>query len=203
MFLREGQANDTLHAIRVNLAHKAVIFHKMVRAAKSQVGTTRAWTQVCSVENVISYKACIYAKCCKQLGKLGADQQLEKYLKLEKGDLKASTAITDPNSRGQRNSTLPWFWSLGVKADTCSSDWMTEFYQVHWLHTKAIRDRWDEEVILMETAEANMSNADGNATLYKWKGYKCYAARQAHVYHRLANHTQSTFQQLKANGPME
>jgi hypothetical protein len=124
--LREGQANDALHAIRVNLAHKAVIFRKTVRVAKSQVTTTRAWTQVRSVENVISYNARIYSKCRKQLYKLGADQLLEKYRKLEKGDLKASTAIADPNARGQRNSTLPWFWSLDVKADTCSSDWMTE-----------------------------------------------------------------------------
>jgi hypothetical protein len=54
----------------------------------------------------------------------------------------------------------------------------------------------------MQTAEANMSNADGNANLYTWEGYKCYAARQAHVYHQLANHAQSSFQQLKANGPM-
>lgn len=124
--LREGQANDALHAIRVNLAHKAVIFRKSVRDAKSQVQTTRAWTQVHSVENVISYNAAIYSKCRKQLGKLGADQLFEKYKKLDKGDLKASTAIADPNARGQRNSTLPWFWSLDVTAATCSSDWMTE-----------------------------------------------------------------------------
>jgi hypothetical protein len=124
--LREGQANDALHAIRVNLAHKAVIFRKSVRAAKSQVRTTRAWTQVRSVENVISLNAAIYSKCRKQLGKLGADQLLEKYQKLDKGDLKASTAIADPNARGQRNSTLPWFWSVDVTADACSSDWMTE-----------------------------------------------------------------------------
>jgi hypothetical protein len=70
--------------------------------------------------------AAIYSKCRKQLGKLGADQLLEKYQKLEKGDLKASTAIADPNARGQRNSTLPWFWSVDVAADTCSGDWMTE-----------------------------------------------------------------------------
>jgi hypothetical protein len=124
--LREGQANDALHAVRVNLAHKAVIFRKTVRAAKSQAGTTRAWTQVRAVENVISHNVRVYSKCRKQLGKLGADQLLEKYRKLDKGDLKASTAIADPNARGQRNSTLPWFWSLDVKADTSSSDWMTE-----------------------------------------------------------------------------
>ncbi|OJA10239.1 hypothetical protein AZE42_11904 [Rhizopogon vesiculosus] len=91
--LREGQANDALHAICVNLVHKAVIFHKTVRTAKSQVGTTRAWTQVHAVENVISYNARIYSKCHKQLGKLGADDLLEKYRKLEVGDLKFTMSI--------------------------------------------------------------------------------------------------------------
>ncbi|KAG1776220.1 hypothetical protein EV702DRAFT_1046372 [Suillus placidus] len=40
--LREGQANDALHAIRVNLADKAVLFRTTVRSAKSQARSTRA-----------------------------------------------------------------------------------------------------------------------------------------------------------------
>jgi hypothetical protein len=38
--LREGQANDMLHAIRVHLADKAVLFRTMVHPARSQVTTT-------------------------------------------------------------------------------------------------------------------------------------------------------------------
>ncbi|KIK39911.1 hypothetical protein CY34DRAFT_25040 [Suillus luteus UH-Slu-Lm8-n1] len=48
--LREGQANDALHAIRVHLGDKAVIFHNTVWSAKSQASCTRTWTQVYSVE---------------------------------------------------------------------------------------------------------------------------------------------------------
>lgn len=124
--LREGQANDALHAIRVNLADKAVIFRKTVRPAKSQARSTRAWSQVHAVERVVKLNARIYSKCRMQLGKLGADDILTKYRPLEKADLKASTAVADPNARGQRNSTLAWFWSLDVEGDSASSDWMTE-----------------------------------------------------------------------------
>jgi hypothetical protein len=124
--LREGQANDMLHAIRVHLADKAVLFRTTVRPARSQVTTTRAWSQVHSVERIINLNSTIYKKCRTQLSKLGAEHLLEKYRELEKSDLKATSAVTDPNARGQRNSTLPWFWSLDVQGDSVSNDWMNE-----------------------------------------------------------------------------
>ncbi|KAG1898524.1 uncharacterized protein F5891DRAFT_955534, partial [Suillus fuscotomentosus] len=73
-----------------------------------------------------------------------------KYLRMEKCHLKTTAAMADPNAWGQRNATLPWFWSLDVQGDSVSSDWMNEFYRVHWLRTKALHDRWAEELILVE-----------------------------------------------------
>ncbi|KAG2068957.1 hypothetical protein BDR04DRAFT_1022816, partial [Suillus decipiens] len=58
--LYEGQANDALHAIRVYLGDKAVIFQNTVWSAKSQAFSTRAWTQVRSVETAINLNARIY-----------------------------------------------------------------------------------------------------------------------------------------------
>ncbi|KAG1840760.1 hypothetical protein F4604DRAFT_1506797, partial [Suillus subluteus] len=49
-----------------------------------------------------------------------------KYQELEKKDLKATSAVADPNARGQRNSTLPWFLSLDIRGDLVSNDWMNE-----------------------------------------------------------------------------
>jgi hypothetical protein len=124
--LREGQANDALHAIRVHLGDKAVIFRSTVRSAKSQASSTRAWTQVRSVENAVNFNASVYSKCRSQLAKLPGHDLLTKYLPLRKEDLKASSAVADPNARGQRDSTLPWFWSLDIQGDTLGNDWMTE-----------------------------------------------------------------------------
>ncbi|KAG1834638.1 hypothetical protein DFJ58DRAFT_847572 [Suillus subalutaceus] len=125
--LREGQANDMLHTIRVHLADKAILFRTTVQPAKSQVATTRAWLQVHLVERVISLNSTIYKKCRAQLSNLGAVQLLDKYRELVKNDLKATSAVADPNARGQRNSTLPWFWSLDVQGDSVNNDWMNEF----------------------------------------------------------------------------
>ena len=40
--LRQGQANDTLHEIRLGLADKAVLFRTEVRHGRNYVGTTHA-----------------------------------------------------------------------------------------------------------------------------------------------------------------
>ncbi|KAG2028427.1 hypothetical protein BDR03DRAFT_1019815 [Suillus americanus] len=39
--LHEGQANDALHATRVHLGDKAVLFHNTAQSAKSQASSTR------------------------------------------------------------------------------------------------------------------------------------------------------------------
>ncbi|KAG1888335.1 hypothetical protein F4604DRAFT_1877431 [Suillus subluteus] len=147
--LREGQANDTLHAIRVNLADKAVLFCTTVRSAKSQARSTCAWARVHSVDKILHLNVQMYSKCCSQLVHLGADDLLVKLRPLEKANLKATTVVADPNARGQRNSTLAWFWSIDVQGDSTSNDWMNEFYRVHWLRTLALRDRWAEELLLV------------------------------------------------------
>ncbi|KAG1738640.1 uncharacterized protein EDB91DRAFT_1237709 [Suillus paluster] len=143
--LQEGQANDALHAIRVHLGDKAVIFRNTVWSAKSQASSTRAWTQVRSVETAVNLNASIYSKCRLQLANLPDHDLLKKYLPLKKEDLKASSAVADPNAHGQRDTTLSWFWSLDVQGDTSGNDWMMEFYRVNWLWTKALHDRWNEE----------------------------------------------------------
>ncbi|KAG1721902.1 uncharacterized protein EDB91DRAFT_1256307 [Suillus paluster] len=202
--LREGQANDMLHAIRVHLADKVVLFRTTVRPAKSQARTTQAWAQVHLVEWVIDLNSMIYKKCRAQLQNLGADQLLQKYRELEKSHLKATSAVADPNTRGQRNSTLPWFWSLDVQGDSVSDDWMNEFYRVHWLRTKALRDHWAEEFILVghemrwtinflmhrSATWLGRTHQNGDPTQV---GNRCYALRQAQMYKRLAEDAHAWF----------
>ncbi|KAG1730990.1 uncharacterized protein EDB91DRAFT_1252435 [Suillus paluster] len=132
---------------------------------------------------------------------------MPKYLPLKKEDLKASSAVADPNARGQRDTTLSWFWSLDVQGDTSGNDWMTEFYRVNWLRTKALRDRWNEEVILVKhemqwsinffnhKAKQWLSHMD-TATSAGLTGHTCYAARQSHIYHQLAGHAEDTFRKM-------
>jgi len=127
MSLREGQANDALHNLRVNLSDKAILLRTVVRKAGSQSRSTRAWSQVKSVENKVSLCASIYQKSRKQMIKLGVEDHLmEKYEPLLREHLKVTTAVADPNARGQRNESLAWFWSVDFDSSGPDGDWMNE-----------------------------------------------------------------------------
>ncbi|KAG1779886.1 hypothetical protein EV702DRAFT_1043277 [Suillus placidus] len=153
IMLREGQANDMLHAIRVHLADKAVLFRTTVRPAKSQATTTRGWSQVHSVERVINLNSTIYKKCRAQPSNLGAGQLLEKYRELLKSDLKATLAVADPSAQGQRNSTLPWFWSLDVQGNSVSNDWMNKWHTKNmvsrWFISAALFNPWPQMIVVL------------------------------------------------------
>ncbi|KAG2336270.1 hypothetical protein BDR05DRAFT_896918 [Suillus weaverae] len=131
-----------------------------------------------------------------QLSNLGVDQLLEKYRKLEKKDLKATSAMADSNARGQRNFTLPWFWSLDIQGNSVSNDWMNEcewYSSVHWLRTKALQDRWAEELLLVGyemrwtvnfmacKAETWLAQTSQNGEPVEG-GPRCYAIRQSQMY---------------------
>ena len=127
MSLREGQANDALHNLRIHLCNKVILFRTTVRQAKSQALKTRAWSQVTSVQQAVSLHASIYTKTRKQMMQLEPGQdQLQKYKPLLREQLKISTAVGDPNARGQRNESLAWFWSVEVDLGGSDHSWNEE-----------------------------------------------------------------------------
>jgi hypothetical protein len=125
--LRIGQANDSLENLRVHLSHKAILFRTVVRRAKSQRTSTRAWSQVTSIGKAIKLNACIYKSTRKKMISLGIEADvIAKYKPLTQEHLKVSAAITEPNARGQRNDMLTWFWSTSSTETSEGSDWMNE-----------------------------------------------------------------------------
>ncbi|KAG1829559.1 hypothetical protein DFJ58DRAFT_671826 [Suillus subalutaceus] len=77
-----------------------------------------------------------------------------------------------------------------------------------WLCMKALRDRWEEELILVEhemgwtlefflfKASMWLTRLTSNGDALP-EGHKCYAIRQAHMYQELAKHAQASF--IKTN----
>ncbi|KAG1884252.1 hypothetical protein F4604DRAFT_1878716 [Suillus subluteus] len=210
MSLREGQANDTLHNLRIHLCNKAILFRTAVRQAKSQALKTRAWSQVTSVQQAVSLHASIYTKTRKQMMKLEPGQdQLQKYKPLLREQLKISTAVGDPNARGQRNKSLAWFWSVEVDLGGPDQYWNEEFYRVHWLRAKALWDQWKEEMTLVQL------EMDWTCNYFSWRatqwgdrmweslekrlpGHACYSRRQSQMYSLLAQDAQAAFQDLQS-----
>ncbi|KAF8835197.1 hypothetical protein BDN67DRAFT_913465, partial [Paxillus ammoniavirescens] len=139
---------------------------------------------------------------------LGASNDiLARYQALTKDHLKVSSAVAKLNARGHRNDTLPWFWSMDVTRDAEADDWMMEFYRVHWLQSKALRDRWEKEVELIRS-EANWTRNFFEFKVHFWankeecssnasadRGRACYAARQSIIYRRLRDHCHEVFKE--------
>jgi hypothetical protein len=162
--LRTGQANDALQGIRLGLSKKATIFRVGLRTAKTKTKKLRSWDQIVSVDINVRHHASVYSRARSALLELGASQEeLDRYPVLLKEHLKVTTARIDPSMRGQRDSSLAWFWTMDVQNDMDQVDGMAEcrwliplfpnlmiqpfdsVYRVHWLKAKARRDRWAEE----------------------------------------------------------
>ena len=83
-------------------------------------------------------------------------------------------------------------YTLSIEAN------LREVYRVHWLQAKARKDRWNEEIMLLE-AETGWTRAFFTLKADKWNALKkeggengdhrlaCYAARQNDLYHKLAD----------------
>jgi hypothetical protein len=125
--LREGQLNDSLHHIRIALGHKSYLFRNNVRPARTQRLKTRAWAEVHAVESTVQHHARVYNRARQSMLHLSADASLlDRYKVLERHDLKIDTTVIAPNVRGQRNKSLPWFWSMDVRRDADVGLWMND-----------------------------------------------------------------------------
>lgn len=125
--LREGQLNDSLHHIRIALGHKSYLFRNNVRPARTQRLKTRAWAEVHAVESTVQHHARVYNRARQSILDLGADVSLlDSYKVLERQDLRIDTTVIAPDVRGQRNKSLPWFWSMDVRRDADVGPWMND-----------------------------------------------------------------------------
>ncbi|KAI9431647.1 hypothetical protein H4582DRAFT_1822196, partial [Lactarius indigo] len=147
LHLREGQLNDSLHHIRIALGHKSYLFRHDVRPARTQRLKTRAWTEVHAAESTVQHHARVYTCARQAIVDLGAGSSLlDRYKVLRRQDLSVKTSVIAPHVRGQRNKSLPWFWTMDVRRDADVGEWMEDFYRVHWLRAKAQKMRWIEEL---------------------------------------------------------
>ena len=134
--LREGQLNDSLHHIRIALGHKSFLFRHDIRPARTQRLKTRAWAGVHAVELTVQHHARVYIRGRKAMVDLEAGSNLlDRYQVLSRQDLSVKTSVIAPQVRGQRNKSLPWFWTMDVRRDTDVGEWMEDCTPSFCSHT--------------------------------------------------------------------
>ncbi|KAF8261037.1 hypothetical protein EI94DRAFT_1429377, partial [Lactarius quietus] len=113
--LREGQLNDSLHHIQIGLGYKSYLFRHDVHPARMQRLKTRAWSKVHAVESTVQHHARVYTRARQAMVDLSAsDNLLERYKVLKHQHLSVKTSVIAPEVWGQRNTSLPWFWTMDV-----------------------------------------------------------------------------------------
>ena len=129
LIFQQGQANDALHQLHIDLGQRPYLCHTQVRhAGHSQQKKRRAWDNVHSIEDAVKLHAAIYRKCRSAMISLGAGPDLVKtYKELKPEVLTSQTALIEPSLPGQRNKTLPWFWTIDIPEDAKVNDWMSEY----------------------------------------------------------------------------
>ena len=158
--LQVGQLNDSLHHIRIALGHKSYVFRNDVRPARTQRLKTRAWAEVHAVESTVQHHARVYNHAWHSMPNLGADDTLlSRYKVLERQDLKIDTTVIAPDVRGQRNKSLPWFWSMDIRRDADVGAWMSDC-------------RCTSVYVRSDICSTNKSNCSLSSALAEGKGSK-------------------------------
>lgn len=222
--LRQGQANDALHAIRLGLVSKARLFRTSVRNAGNYTRRTRAWDSVNSEEANLRHHARVYSRARGAMINLGARASiLSLYQELRPEHLKATTAIMDPMLPNHRNDKLAWFWKVNTSLDTEGEDnWMleckpqrffpsgsltlTSVYRVHWIRSLARLERWKEELELVKhemqwTVQYFRNRGDSWNTLATSTdnigvGERCYSAKQADLWNSFVKQAEAAFDSI-------
>ena len=136
--LRQGQANDALHDLRISIAYKSYLYRAGIRNnSLTQSYSTRSYGGVRAVQMSIEQAAKTYRLARKVMIKLKPSNTLSsKYPALQKEDLRASTAVADSNAPGQRSEILSWIWNVpSIPRDGGSPAHLDEcqyFYMFHY-----------------------------------------------------------------------
>jgi hypothetical protein len=114
--LRIKQATRYLAAIREAVAEKSFQYSHVIRSAPSNVIRTRFRGTVTRLSERIAYMSKVYCRARSAMRRLGAnDQLMHTFRELKREDVKASTAIIDPNIPGSSTLRLSWIWETGSR----------------------------------------------------------------------------------------
>lgn len=113
---RISQADYQLNRIRDLIAEKSFQYSHVNRVAPRKSVKTRSRAVVKKLNHQIASHCRVYSRCRSCLITLGADHlTLSRLRILKPDDIKASTAILNPNEPGSTSIKLPWIWQTAKR----------------------------------------------------------------------------------------
>ena len=127
LHLRIKQAARYLAALRDAIAQKSFQYSHVMRSAPSKGVRTRSRSTIHNISDQISQYFKVYCRARASMVRLGADENtLDTFRLLSRDDVKASTAILDPNIPGSSSIRLSWIWQTGSRASRSTPEAMLE-----------------------------------------------------------------------------
>jgi hypothetical protein len=115
--VRTQNAHRLLVKVREAVADRSFQYSHIIRKAPTKGIKTRARTKAMSQAVTLTDLARQYNRSRDTMRRLGAPEaDLRRYQKLEKSDLKSSTAILNPNMPGSTTRKVGWIWQVGIDA---------------------------------------------------------------------------------------
>lgn len=120
LMVRKANAEHLLGKVREAVADRSFQYSHIIRKAPTKGIKTRARSKAISQAVHLTDLARQYNRSRDTMQGLGAsDADLKRYQRLEKSDLKASTAMLNPNMPGSTTQRVGWIWQVGI--DTADS----------------------------------------------------------------------------------
>jgi len=120
--LRKDQAHRYIMALREVIAEKSFQYTHVIRVAPRKAVVTRARNIVLKLNHNISFYSRTYGRCRAALERLAIDPDtLRTYRTLTRQDVKASSAIVDPNIPGSTSLSLSWIWQITAGQESAST----------------------------------------------------------------------------------
>ncbi|KAF9470577.1 hypothetical protein BDN70DRAFT_821165 [Pholiota conissans] len=133
--------------IREDIAAKSFQYSHVKRKAPTKGVATRALATAHLKAQRIIHLTRLYRHNRLKLVQLGADNAaLSTFKELTPTDVKASTAVMDPNQHHSKQLELSWIWQMDAEGGANSPAGLLEFQRIHYLRARANRLRWTEEL---------------------------------------------------------
>jgi hypothetical protein len=128
--LRKDQAHRYIMALREVIAEKSFQYTHVIRVAPRKAVATRARQVVLKLNKNISFYSRIYGRCRAAIERLSENSEpLQVYKILTRQDVKASSAIKNPNTPGSTSLSLSWIWQITTAGDNTPSSLLECKYQ--------------------------------------------------------------------------
>ncbi len=130
--VRTAQAAKLLGKIREAVAEKSFQYSHIQRQAPKKSVKTRSRTVIGKLNHQLALLSKIYGRNRARLVRLGAPAGvLDCYRVLVAADVKASTALLDPNQMGSRSLRLSWIWQIDNMDPSDSPEALQECKYLH------------------------------------------------------------------------